>query len=122
MVTQNCCEYHESKINCNNLEICSGEDNDTIITINEMFGAEDDQDSIRIFLITNGPQAASFNYPGKGPHSVVLTGFEFNPEDSSLTWMFKNSWGIALPGFEKMKISSLVAHRTGHSVFMNDNV
>jgi len=105
VVTQNCCEYEAYKVNCNNLEICSGLENDTIIKINDILGAEYDQDSIRIFLINNGPQAASFNYPGKGNHAVVLTGFEFNPEDSTLTWMFKNSWGIAQPGFEEMKIS-----------------
>lgn len=105
VVTQNCCDYDATKVNCNNLDICSGLENDTIIKINDILGAEYDQDSIRIFLINNGPQAASFNYPGKGNHAVVLTGFEFNPEDSTLTWMFKNSWGIAQPGFEEMKIS-----------------
>ena len=116
VVTELCCPYIEQSPFCWQLNIC--EEPDTLISIKDIYGAEYDQDSIRISLINNGPQAGQFNYPGVGSHSIVLTGFEFNPEDSTLTWMFKNSWGTALAGFEEMKISNLAELQIGHTFFL----
>ncbi|MBW6459419.1 MAG: T9SS type A sorting domain-containing protein [Bacteroidales bacterium] len=121
VVTEECCEYIAYDPYCWQLNKCP--EPDTIIKIKNLSPSQTDQDSIRIKLMKYGPQPISFQYAGHVQHhAVVLTGYEFNLSDSTLTWIFKNSWGEKGNdfGFEKMKISSLRQYIVLNPIFNNN--
>jgi C1A family cysteine protease len=121
VVTEYCCEYEADDSDCSLIEIC--EDPDTIIRIKSKYPFEHIHDSVRIHLIEYGPSAINFFYDTTVRfHSVVLTGFEFDPKDSTIIWKFKNSWGISgnLHGFGSIKIPIIRSHSIGDTVFLNN--
>ncbi|MCK9401351.1 MAG: T9SS type A sorting domain-containing protein [Bacteroidales bacterium] len=120
VVTENCCPYIAQSPSCSNLTIC--EEPDTIITIKDYHEFITDQDSIRIALIKDGPQSIGFNLSKSKAHATVLTGFEFDSIDSTINWIYKNSWGDIGPehGFNTMKIDYLSANGIDNPVFLND--
>jgi hypothetical protein len=106
IVFENCFPYYaldSSFIKCDTSLKC--DDPDSIIRINNYFsfaqGYGDNSDSIRKKLITMGPLAFAYEH-----HAAVLSGFEFNPLDSTLFWKIKNSfdtsWGEK--GFGRMQL------------------
>jgi len=70
------------------------------------------QDSIRIALIKYGPLLFRYTPTGSSmSHSAALSGYQFNITDSTISWIIKNSWGVASPesesGFYIMPITDL---------------
>jgi hypothetical protein len=67
----------------------------------------DNYDSIRIALIKYGPLVMVYSLPGsRMAHVVTLSGFQFKPVDSTINWIFKDSYGIKVgdSGFKTMPI------------------
>lgn len=121
IVMDTCCEYITQYVQCQNLELC--ENPESIVSITDTILHKNDQDSIRISLIEHGPNVTHFYYPQVGPHYAVLAGYEFDPSDSTLTWIFKNSWGTAIgnpSGFDRLKLSGLRAHPIQATILLND--
>lgn len=120
VVTENCCPYIDDDPGCGQIDICTIPDK--VISIKNNHELEEDQDSIRIDLIKYGPRPISIPYPPYGQHAVVLSGFEFDPQDSTLVWIIKNSWGDIGQehGFEKMKIADLTAYGIVTPVYNKD--
>ena len=56
--------------------------------------SEKNYDSVRVDLINYGPLGFTYRITDSSAHAVVLAGFEFNPKDSTLIWIIKNSKGL----------------------------
>jgi hypothetical protein len=108
IVFENCFPYYaldSSFIKCESPLKCN--DPDSIISIKNYIsltqGLGYNSDSVRKKLVTMGPLAFSYSN-----HAAVLAGFEFNPLDSTLFWIIKNSfdtsWGDK--GFGKMQLEN----------------
>jgi hypothetical protein len=83
---------------------------------------EEEFDNIRKELINRGPLKISYNI-SKTTHAVVLTGFNFNSEDSTLTWIIKNSWGnVGINhGFDELKLEYINnAYAVETPIYKND--
>lgn len=124
VVTDSCCEYVYPSPNCNQLIICNNPDK--VITIDGTLPPIIDQDSIRVHLIEYGPGAFHFLYPDTNVdyHDVVLSGFEFDPADSTIIWNFKNSWGLSVGenGFESMKVSNPRGYFIQTPIYLNEEL
>jgi hypothetical protein len=64
-------------------------------------------DSIRLALINNGPLAIVKKVSQEDAHAMVLSGYIVDPEDGSIIWVLKDSFGdtsSAYKGFDLVKL------------------
>jgi hypothetical protein len=128
VVTENCFSYHDSDyytIPCTSNLKCQNP-NPIIKIFDTLYfntANEKNFDSIRRELITKGPLSISFPTSGPLAHAVVLSGFKFNIEDSTLTWIIKDSHGNTglEKGFREIQLDYLMdAIAVIPPIFRND--
>jgi hypothetical protein len=113
IVTEYCIPYYQKDTACVSV-MCQNPD--SILNIQGCFPISKDFDSIRINLIKHGPLTFGFKVGMSKPHAVVLSGFKFDPVDSTLTWIYKDSKpGDPLnQGFKEIKLETI--HDTCYAV------
>lgn len=94
IVTEDCFPYDSADHECESAPKCSNPN--PIIKISDTLIVDDFEiDSIRVAIIKNGPLVMNYTPAGsRMGHSVTLCGFQFNPDDSTINWIFKDSYGL----------------------------
>jgi hypothetical protein len=113
IVTEYCIPYLQDDMDCESV-MC--QEPDSVVNIQGFFPVAEDFDSIRINLIKHGPLTFSYKVGMSRPHAVVLSGFNFDPTDSTLTWKYKDSKpGDSLNhGFKEIKLEKI--HDTCYAI------
>jgi len=128
IVTEACFPYDTISYadSCDYISPCSTPDPIIKIfdTLHLNMAEEKDFDTIRKELINRGPLKISYPRP-TGNHAVALAGFKFNVEDSTLTFIIKDSQGNEGPnmGFKELKLEYINhAYAVIPPIYRNDTV
>ena len=105
IVTELCIPYLHDTTDCQTV-MC--EEPDSVLSIHGYFPIPGNFDSIRKCLIEYGPVTFNFLLDIR-PHAVVLSGFKFEPKDSTLSLIYKDSkeWDTINYGFKEIKLDAI---------------